>query len=28
LMAVSRILSDWFLNRDDHLSHQDFSRCR
>jgi len=27
-MAVSRILSGWFLSRDDHLSHQDFSRCR
>jgi len=28
LMAVSRILSGWLLSWDDHLSHQDFSRCR
>jgi len=28
LMAVSRILSPEFLRGDDHLSHQDFSRCR
>jgi len=27
-MAVSRILSPEFLRGDDHLSHQDFSRCR